>query len=92
MVVISEAYASGWNAYVDGHKTPVYLTDGVLRSVAVPAGDHVVELRYEPKSLSLGVWISAAAALAMLAILGLALWERRRMLVPVRYPLLGELS
>ena len=82
MVVVSEAYASGWNAYVDGVKTPVYLTDGVLRSVAVPAGDHIVELRYEPKSLTIGLWISGIAGLAMLAALALALWERRRPLIP----------
>ncbi len=84
MVVISEAYASGWDAYVDGKKTEVYLTDGVLRSVAVPAGQHTVELRYEPKSLSLGLWISSIAGIAMLAVLAAALWERRRSLMPVR--------
>ena len=78
MVVVSEAYASGWNAYIDGQKATIYLTDGVLRSVAVPAGQHTVVLRYEPKSLAIGLWISVAAGLAMLAVLGLALWERRR--------------
>lgn len=84
MVVVSEAYAAGWSAYVDGKKVAVYLTDGVLRSVAVPAGEHTVELRYEPPSLTLGLWISAAAAIAMLDVLALALWERRRALAPAQ--------
>jgi len=78
LVVVSEAYASGWNAYIDGRKTTIYLADGVLRAIAVPAGQHAVELRYEPKSLAVGLWISVAAGAVMLAVLALAFWERRR--------------
>ena len=68
IVVVSEVWDHGWNAYVDGKRTPVYLADGVLRAVGVPAGTHTIELRYEPLSLRAGLAISAGTAIAMLVI------------------------
>ena len=43
------------DAYVDGQPAPVYLTDHLLRSVPLPAGDHTVELRYEAWTLRVGM-------------------------------------
>lgn len=61
LLVLSEVYDPGWRAYVDGRSAPLYAADGFLRAVAVPAGEHVVELRYEPVSLRVGIWVSAGA-------------------------------
>ncbi|MGI8474774.1 MAG: YfhO family protein, partial [Thermomicrobiales bacterium] len=77
-VVLSETYASGWHAYLDGEPVPIYLTDGLLRGVAAPAGAHRIDFRYEPASLRLGLWISLASLL-LVAIVGAgAVRERRR--------------
>lgn len=76
VVVVSEVYDRGWNAYVDGREVPLYLADGVLRGVPVPAGAHRVELRYEPRSLTIGLWISLATAAAILAIFAAFGWRR----------------
>ncbi len=51
MLVLSEVYAPGWNAYVDGKKVDLYAADYVLRGIPVPAGEHTVTLRYELRSL-----------------------------------------
>ncbi len=81
MVVISEVYAPGWNAYVDGKRTPVYLANGVLRAVSVPEGAHTIELRYEPVSLRLGLGLSIASLFAMGGLAGyFALKDRKRTL------------
>jgi len=81
LLVLSEVYDSGWKAYVDGRKVPLYVANHVLRAVPLPAGEHVVELRYEPLSLQLGLWITAAA-LVLLPVLVLAWflsrWTARR--------------
>jgi hypothetical protein len=53
-VVLADAYDDDWRATVDGQPTTVYPTDYLLRGVAVPAGDHVVELC---TTLSLIVWV-----------------------------------
>jgi Bacterial membrane protein YfhO len=82
MLVLSEIYIPGWNAYVDGKKTDVYATDYALRGIALTAGNHHVELRYEPSSLRIGVLISAIASLAAVIVFAFALWtfwrDRRR--------------
>jgi hypothetical protein len=53
--VLSEVYYPlGWDAYIDGKKTDYVKTDYVLRGMYVPAGDHEIEFRFEPKSFTTG--------------------------------------
>ena len=50
LLVMSEMYyALGWMAEVDGHPTKIYQTNHVLRSVYVPAGEHIVRFYYDDK-------------------------------------------
>ena len=44
-----------------GNSCRSHLAEGILRAVALPAGSHHVEVRYAPRSLALGGWISAVA-------------------------------
>jgi hypothetical protein len=76
LLVVSEVYASGWRAFVDGAEVPVLPTHHVLRGVPLPAGQHTVALRYEPLSLRVGLWISGFAAVAMLTGFVVAVWAR----------------
>jgi hypothetical protein len=69
LLVLSEVYYPSWKAYVDGYPTHLYVADGALRAVAVPPGDHTVELRFESDTLVLGIFISSLAVL-LLALLG----------------------
>ena len=68
LIVLSEVYYPAWHAYVDGQPTPVYVADHALRAVAVPAGPHTVEMRYESAALSAGLIISVAAAAVLLGL------------------------
>ncbi|HZW71206.1 MAG TPA: hypothetical protein VFF57_10030, partial [Hanamia sp.] len=53
--VLSEVYYPlGWDAFIDGKKAAYVKTDYVLRGMYVPAGDHEIEFRFEPKSVSTG--------------------------------------
>jgi hypothetical protein len=79
-LVLSDTYYPGWTATVDGQAVPVIRGDVLFRVVAIPAGEHDVEFRFEPSSVRLGLPISVAA-LALL-VLGLVLassgrWSRR---------------
>ena len=76
LLVLSEVYYPSWKAHVDGHPTHLYVADGALRAVAVPPGEHTVELRFESDALAVGVLISCIALL-LLALLGLAVLARR---------------
>jgi Bacterial membrane protein YfhO len=62
--VFSEIYYDkGWNAFIDGKPTPYCKVDYVLRGIAVPAGDHTVEFRFEPQSYIMGNRLSVWASL-----------------------------
>jgi uncharacterized membrane protein YfhO len=60
MVVLSETYAPGWRASVDGRDAPVYEAYGALRGVAAPGGRHRIEMRYRPPEVFWGAGLTAA--------------------------------
>lgn len=73
VLVISEPYFPGWRAWVDGRPAPLLRADGALQALAVPAGEHLVELVYQPPALLWGIVTSVAAGLLTLALLA---WGR----------------
>jgi hypothetical protein len=75
IVVSVDAWDPGWRAAVDGRSTRVLRANVGFRAVAVPAGRHVVDLRYRPPVLGFGLLLSACG-LACFA--WGALWLRRR--------------
>jgi len=59
--VLSEVYYNrGWDAFIDGKKTDYAKVNYLLRGIAVPAGKHTIEFRFEPKvyyvSNSISFW------------------------------------
>ena len=81
LLVFSEVYyPAGWTATIGVAPAPIVRTDFLLRGVPVPAGDHIVTMRFRPESRRRGVMISwAATVLAYLGALGIGglLWYRR---------------
>jgi hypothetical protein len=67
LLIFSEIYYPGWQARVDGHEVPLLQADAILRAVEVPAGQHQVEMTFNPPSVKLGLAISAATLLLSLA-------------------------
>ncbi len=67
-LVVTESYHRGWTATVDGRSAPVYLADYLFLAVPLPAGEHVVELRFAPLSLWVGAATSLLAAVALAAL------------------------
>lgn len=73
-MVLSEIYDPGWKATVDGKSVEVVETNGALRGIPLPAGDHTVEFRYDPKELRYGLYTTTIFSLAALAAFVLAGW------------------
>ncbi len=73
-LVVSEAYAPGWRATVDGRAVPVLRADGGIQALQLPPGSRRVDLSYRPWSVVAGVWITLAG---LLVALGIALWPAR---------------
>ena len=73
VLVVTEQAFPGWKVYVDGQARPALTANLIFRAVALEAGSHEVEWRYESGSIRAGVTVSAAAlaALAALLVLGI---------------------
>lgn len=69
VVVLSEIYYPGWTATLDGKDIPIGRADYVLRALRVPAGQHMLVLKFDPQSLH----TTEAVAYAALAVMLLAL-------------------
>ena len=67
-VVFSEIYYPGWQSTVDGEEVPHGRANYILRAMNVPAGKHIVEFKFDPKSLHTTETI-AFGALGLLALL-----------------------
>ncbi len=68
LLVVTEITYPAWHAYVDGQATPLQVAHIALRAVTVPAGQHVVEMRYESAALDAGLAITIAAAALLLGV------------------------
>lgn len=77
-VVLTDLYHPGWRAWVDGREAPVLAGDYLFRAVPIPAGEHTVELRYEPDSLRWGGLVSLAALATLVAAVLIAWWAPAR--------------
>jgi len=47
-------YPKGWKAYSDNNEIPIYKTNWGFRGVIVPAGKHIVQFHFIPKSYTIG--------------------------------------
>ena len=54
----------GWKATVDGNPVEIQTANFTFLSVQVPAGEHEVIFKYDPKGVKAGFWISLAALAA----------------------------
>jgi hypothetical protein len=64
-LVLTDAYYPGWTATVDGQPAPILRACVMFRAVALPPGEHVVEFRFQPWSVSAGLALSALAWLGL---------------------------
>lgn len=72
--VFSEIYyGNGWNAYIDGELQPHIRVNYVLRGMEIPAGNHNIEFKFEPKVVETGstIALASSAVFGVLLLLGI---------------------
>ena len=82
VVVFSEIYYPGWQAWVDGKPVEIARADYILRAVRMEPGKHVVAFKFDPQSLHVTEAVAGGAIvlllLALLFLLGREVWHRRK--------------
>ena len=65
-LVLSYAYYPGWLATIDGQPARLARADFAFEGLPLPAGQHLVQLLYRPRSFTLGAAISIGSVLLLL--------------------------
>jgi len=68
----------GWHATVDGRPLTLHVFEGVMLQARLPAGHHVIEVQYWPRSFTDGLVLAALAAVGLVAGLVVPPLRRRR--------------
>jgi hypothetical protein len=74
----SDSFYPGWRAYLDGQPTELRRANLAFRAVFVPVGEHVVEFRYEPRSIAVGIWTTVATTVVLAITAALVARKRPR--------------
>jgi len=80
IAVFSEIYyPDGWHVTIDGQPAELARADYILRTMYVPAGQHTIEMRFDPTSLHVTEGIAyGALALLVLGIIVAVLIAKRK--------------
>jgi len=82
LAVFSEIYyPKGWKASIDGKPAEILRADYVLRALALPAGKHTIEFRFQPDAYFVGNKVTLAASwILLLTLLGSIGWTLKQTL------------
>ena len=75
ILCLTVPYDGGWTAYVDGEEQPLMKANYMFSALALPEGQHHIELRYCTPGLPAGLVL---ALLGAAALLGIACYNRYR--------------
>ena len=79
LLVLSEVhYPVGWSATLDGSPIELVRANALLMALEVPAGEHDIQLQFEPEGWSTARGMSRAGSLMWMLLLGLCFWQHRR--------------
>jgi hypothetical protein len=76
-LVLADALQDDWSATVDGHGQDLLDADHAGVALALPAGEHRVELRHTPRGQRVGLLLGLVAAATLVATVVVS-WRRRR--------------
>lgn len=78
-LMLSIPYDTGWHVSVDGEQTEIIENDHQMLIIPVKPGEHSIEIRYIPRGLYMGIFISVIA-------LGMMIWKIKKILDTTALP------
>lgn len=76
VLLLNDRWHPDWKVVVDGLPAELLRANFIMRGVAVPAGEHTVEFRFEPPHGTL--WVSLSAIVVGLVLVGLLVFVPER--------------
>jgi len=67
ILVLTDIFYPGWNATIDGNPTKIFKANGLVRSIIVPAGEHLIEFEYLPISFTMGLIFSLSTSIILVS-------------------------
>lgn len=79
LVVLTDIYYPGWQAFVDGAKRPIWRANSLFRAVEIGPGEHTITFKYRPASLYWGLTVSLVTlALIVVGLILERIYARKR--------------
>jgi len=70
LVVFSDVYyPKGWHLYIDGEPAEMFRANYILRAAVIPAGQHTIDMKFEPRSYYTGNTISNYSSMILMILL-----------------------
>ncbi|ADY53742.1 hypothetical protein Pedsa_3206 [Pseudopedobacter saltans DSM 12145] len=78
IAVFSEIwYPKGWKMFIDGEEQPYIRANYILRAAELPAGNHIIEWKFQPKSYFFGENISLIGSVLLSLVLAFAIFRQK---------------
>jgi len=78
LLVLTDSYYPGWFAYIDGEETEIFRTNGIVRSVFVPPGNHSITFSFMPQFFLFGLMISIITIVILFSIYFLKVFLKQK--------------
>jgi hypothetical protein len=70
LLIVTDALYPGWEATIDGNTTEILRTNALFRGIMVPAGEHEIEMFFNPTSVMVGLVVSAVGLIIWILVAG----------------------
>lgn len=91
IAVFSEIYYPDWEITIDGNPVEFGCANYILRVLPIPAGEHTIEMRFDPQSVHTTETIAYIAfALLLLGIIGYIIYLKKKLIKAVTGPVEGN--
>jgi len=70
VLVLTDFFYPGWQAYVDGAQSPILRANTIMRGLELKKGAHKVVFVYRPRPFRIGLWTSMFTLAALIIYLG----------------------
>lgn len=79
VLFLRDSFYPGWSATINGTKAPIFKALFNFKALVVPEGSSTVNLTFQPRGLTMSLWLSYVVLIGLLIVFGTEkLWNKTR--------------